>query len=250
MGRRKKQLQDLGECAYCPSPATTRDHIPPQGIFAKGMPNKPWVPCCLECNRGASKDDEYMQRIAMLCGAEGCGDAQDVEERFMRALKREEAKGLQTEILASLSPLSPEQELLFPGGINLALKGDRIGKIAEKNVRGWFFKLKGKRLPPGYEVMKYMAGTGLGDPVLLKNEELIEKCPGFFFGDTAFAFRVAFDPGDEFLTCWRLEFYKVFKVIAYTCKMGEETFQVVNLENPYQIPVNPGEVTSEGFEGD
>jgi hypothetical protein len=52
------------------NPATTRDHLPPQGLFAKGMPNKPWVPSCLDCNRGASKDDEYMQRLAMLCGAD------------------------------------------------------------------------------------------------------------------------------------------------------------------------------------
>jgi hypothetical protein len=98
--------------------------------------------------------------------------------------------------------------------------------------------------------MKYIAGTGRGAPVLVRNEELIEKCPGFDFGDTAFAFRVAFDPGDELLTCWRLEFYRVFKVMAYTCKMREDTFQVVNLENPYQVPVNPGEVTPEGSESE
>jgi hypothetical protein len=98
--------------------------------------------------------------------------------------------------------------------------------------------------------MKYMAGTGRGAPVLARNEELIEKCPGYYFGDTAFAFRVAFDPSDEFLTCWRLEFYRVFKVMAYTCKMGEDTFQVVNLENPYQIPVNPDEVMTEETESE
>jgi hypothetical protein len=107
MGKRKKKSEDLGECAYCPKPATTRDHVPPQGL-AKGMPNKPWVPSCLDCNRGASKDDEYMQRLAMLCGADACSDARDVEERFMRALEREEAKGLQAEVRASLSPLSPD----------------------------------------------------------------------------------------------------------------------------------------------
>jgi hypothetical protein len=46
MGTRK--TEDLGECAYCPNPATTKDDNPPRGMFAKGMPNKPWVPSCLD----------------------------------------------------------------------------------------------------------------------------------------------------------------------------------------------------------
>ena len=98
MGKCKKKPEDLGECAYCPKPATMRAQLPPQGLFANGMPNKPWVPSCLDCNRGASEDDEYMQGPAMLCGADACSDARDVEERFMRALEREEAKGLQSEV--------------------------------------------------------------------------------------------------------------------------------------------------------
>ena len=83
-----KKSDILGECAYCPNPGTTKDHIPPQTFYAKGTQNKPWVPACKSCNVGASKDDEYMQRIAMLWGAES-KDATDAEERFFRARQRE-----------------------------------------------------------------------------------------------------------------------------------------------------------------
>src|SRR5208282_3836843 len=30
----RKKDSDLGECALCPAPATTEDHMPPKGIFA------------------------------------------------------------------------------------------------------------------------------------------------------------------------------------------------------------------------
>jgi hypothetical protein len=70
MSKRRKSEKDLGECAYCAAQATTEDHTPPKGIFAKGMPNKPWVPACRACNSGASLDDQYMQRLSMLWGAD------------------------------------------------------------------------------------------------------------------------------------------------------------------------------------
>src|SRR4051812_40055045 len=121
---KSEEPEILGECAYCPNPGTTKDHIPAQTIYAKGTQNKPWVPACPSCNGGASKDDEYMQRLAMLWGTDGSKDAAAAGERFLKALQREEARGLQADVLASLSPQCPEAELLFPGGINMALGGE------------------------------------------------------------------------------------------------------------------------------
>jgi len=230
-----KKSEDLGECAYCSNAATTRDHIPPQTIFAKGTQNKPWVPACHNCNKGATKDDEYMQRIALLWGADVTKDALDVEERFMRALQREEAKGLQADLLASLSPLGPAEELLFPGGINLALKGERLGRIVDKLVRGWWFKLtKGNKIPSNHSIMKYTLGDRRQDnPVYEFNEREIVKIPGFFLGDYAFTFQLAYCQKSR-LTCWLFRFYKVFAIMAYTCKVEENgDFQILDLRTPY-----------------
>lgn len=132
---KQKEPTVFGECAYCPNPGTTQDHVPPKTIFAKGTQNRPWVPACRDCNGGATKDDEYMQRLAMLWGTEGSKDALDVEDRFFKALQREEAKGLQADVRGCLTPLKPEAELLFPGGINMALQGERLGRITDKLVR-------------------------------------------------------------------------------------------------------------------
>lgn len=232
MAKRRKKDNHLGECAYCPAPATTKDHIPPKGMFAKATPNKPWVPACRSCNVGASLDDEYMLRLSMLWGADACNDAIEVGEKFMRSLERPDAQGLQAEVRRSLSPL--EDESLFSGGINMALQGDRLGHVTDKLVRGWWFKLVGERGPEGYEIMKYLLGKGRDNPLYEANEKLIETCPGYFVGDRAFTVRLAYCP-NSVLTCWLFEFYKVFKVMAYTCKMSETDFQILDLRKPFSV---------------
>lgn len=226
----------LGECAYCPNPGTTKDHIPPQTIYAKGTHNKPWVPACHSCNRGASTDDEYMQRLAMLWGAEASKDAQAVEERFIRALQRKEAKGLQSEVLASLSKQTPEQETLFPGGINIALQGARLGRITDKLVRGWWYKLSnGLKIPVEHSIMKYNLGARKKtNPLYEFNEQEIGKCPGFFSGDYAFSMQMAYCPNSQ-LTCWRFTFFKVFGIMAYTCRKHDAGFDILDLRKPYSV---------------
>jgi hypothetical protein len=103
---KSKEPENLGECAYCPKQGTTKDHIPPQTIYAKGTQNKPWVPACQCCNGGASKDDEYMRRLAMLWGTDGSKDAAAAEERFFHNLiNSPEAEGerdYQSAVLQSL----------------------------------------------------------------------------------------------------------------------------------------------------
>ncbi|HUT90531.1 MAG TPA: hypothetical protein VMY37_13600 [Thermoguttaceae bacterium] len=232
MSKPRKKDNLLGECAYCPAPATTKDHIPPKGMFAKGTPNKPWVPACGACNGGASLDDEYMQRLSMLWGADACKDAIEVGEKFMRSLERPEAQGLQAEVRRSLSPM--EDESLFPGGINMALQGDRLGHVTDKLVRGWWFKFTAERVPEGYEIMKYLPGGRRDNPLYEANEKLIETCPGYSVGDMAFVVRFAYCP-NSLLTCWLFEFYKVFKIMAYTCKMGEDHFQILDLRKPFAV---------------
>lgn len=231
---KRKESEILGECAYCPNPGTTKDHIPPQTIFAKGTQNKPWVPACRSCNGGASKDDEYLQRLAMLRGAEGCKDACAVEERFLKALQREEATGLKADVLASLSPLTQEEELMFPEGINIALQGERLGRITDKLVRGWWYKLtNGQKIRSDHSIMKYALGHRTKtNPLYEFNEMEIGKCPGFFSGDYAFSVQMGYCPNSH-LTCWRFTFFRVFGIIAYTCRKHEEGFDILDLRKPY-----------------
>jgi hypothetical protein len=225
-------MMTWGECAYCGAPATTRDHIPPRGTYTKTWPDKPWVPACLECNKGASLDDEYMKRLAMLYGADACQDAAEVGEEFMRSLERPEAAGLRAELLESLIFVPNDPHV--PGGVSISLKGSRLEKITDKLVRGWWFKLSGTRLPEDHEIMKYQVGKKLDNPLLELNEKIIVAAPGFYIGDEAFGFRLAYCP-ESLMTCWLFDFYRVFKIMAYTCEMQEKTFKILDLRSYYQV---------------
>lgn len=48
-------------CAYCGNYAETEDHVPSRCFLDKPHPqNMPVVPCCKQCNRDFSEDEEYV----------------------------------------------------------------------------------------------------------------------------------------------------------------------------------------------
>jgi hypothetical protein len=68
---------DMKHCAICGKPCetTTRDHIPPKGLFGKPLPdNLLTVPSCQQCNQEASGDDEYFRLLAVEWDASRIGD--------------------------------------------------------------------------------------------------------------------------------------------------------------------------------
>jgi hypothetical protein len=77
---KKRRKQKHGPCAFCRKPASTRDHVPPKGLFGQPLPsNLITVPACRDCNAGAGQDDEVMQEMAVDAGhgipGGGCNDA-------------------------------------------------------------------------------------------------------------------------------------------------------------------------------
>jgi hypothetical protein len=69
----RKLKKNPGICALCGSqPATTRDHLPPQGIYPKELRNGVelyWVPACKDCNGGSSPEDECFKVQMGFVGA-------------------------------------------------------------------------------------------------------------------------------------------------------------------------------------
>jgi hypothetical protein len=117
---------------------------------------------------------------------------------------------------------------------HMALQGERLGRVTDKIVRGWWFKLTRTRLPNGHRIMRFIPGKKQDVNLLYEiNEAVIRRCPGHFFGDYAFTFQLAFCPNSR-LTCWLFRFYKVFEIMAYSCKIQEnEGFQILDLRAPF-----------------
>jgi hypothetical protein len=137
-----------------PPPATTDDHVPPKGLFAKPYPTLITVPSCDGHNSGNSKDDEYF-RLALTVrqDIEQQRDAHAAQQAALRALARPQARGL----LASFLGNTRAVELRTPGGLYLGNGGlytpdiRRVCAVAQRTALGLFYHDVGHRLPDEYE---------------------------------------------------------------------------------------------------
>ena len=136
------------------------DHIPPKTIFPQPIPNGVelvTVPCCKRCNGRASQDDKYFAAIlSSSLAAQKRPEGIAVWERLVRGATwyREEKgfwKGIQQNIEI--------RERRSPGGILLeALPAHtnyqpRFQRVLDRIVRGFFFKLRGRRVPDDFAVV-------------------------------------------------------------------------------------------------
>ncbi len=54
-------------CVFCGvRDGTTKDHVPPKGMFPPPRPNLITVPACVTCNGGASEIDERFRTMLSL----------------------------------------------------------------------------------------------------------------------------------------------------------------------------------------
>jgi hypothetical protein len=109
---------DQKQCAYCGGAATTRDHIPPENLFARPRPgNLITVPACGTCNHGASDDDEvFRNELSIMAGS--FGESPKAAERLrsaMRGIRRNKAT------LARMVSGAKPVERYTKGGIYLGL---------------------------------------------------------------------------------------------------------------------------------
>jgi len=127
-------------CAYCGAPATTDDHIPPQGLLI-GVPRRmrPSVRACADCNGGASDDDEYFRDVVLKYHrVADKPEAQPAIERMFRAMKKPEKRGYAADAILRLT----EANVRTFGGIHLGrqpayhVDGERIERTAQRYVRG------------------------------------------------------------------------------------------------------------------
>jgi len=222
---KKKKIS--GECAYCGKPATTLDHVPPQGLFAKPRVGLIKVPACQECNNLASRDDEFLKRLSLTLGADRSQDAVQASQSVLRSLQYPEAQKMKEDLYGTIRPVQlPSSTGLsrLESSFKMTLDGERMGRIIRKVVRGLYFHVKGKRLPSKYLVETHVVGQEVPTAAFRENESHILAFPEIVVGDRAFTFRHIISPEDEFLSVWRLEFYGVTRYMGYTLlRDGSET---------------------------
>jgi hypothetical protein len=146
-----------GFCAFCGGLPSTKDHVPPRIFLDLPHPeNYPIIGACLDCNRGASLDEEY---VACLLEVAACGSVSPADlrrQKIARALETRPA------LAAKLA------ESLKSGGGFVISQEDRarLSAVLEKIARGlWAYEV-GETAQSSFATVRYAQIAGLRDDQL------------------------------------------------------------------------------------
>jgi len=139
-------------CAYCPSVATTVDHVPAQSLLVGVAPaDRPAVACCDRCNNQASADDEYFRdSILKYHRVADRPEVQPLVAKMIRALRKPKKKRYAAATMQSMT----EFRAITTAGLDLGVQpafrvnADRLNRTVERYVRGLHLFELGIRLPP------------------------------------------------------------------------------------------------------
>ena len=151
----KKKIKK-GICVYCGKlKEITKDHVPPECFFPKPKPsNLITVPSCVECNRGAGKDEEFFLATFMFSEV-GVTEAGKMlwNEKLHRMYEKN--LGLRGKIAKSLH----YSDIYTPAGIFLGRRmvidqdTKSFDKVVNKILRGLYYFEFSELLPANTEVL-------------------------------------------------------------------------------------------------
>jgi hypothetical protein len=135
-------------CAYCGTEApTTRDHIPPKGIFPDPRPaDLITVASCARCNHGASADDDRFRAYLSLHVGTDTVTTQRLWERAIRGIRRN--RQLHSRLLQEMEPtwLTTPSGVIQGRGVLGRWDSDAHDKTVERMIRGLYFRHYGEVL--------------------------------------------------------------------------------------------------------
>jgi len=205
-------------CVLCGDrPATTRDHIPPKGLFKGLGVQLITVPACSICNNGASSDDEDLRYfISAQIGKQSPGSAKLWDDGAHKSIKRKTK--LRESVIASASEVETsggqgniDVRIAFEAPVSI------YQKVFERTTRGLYFFHTGRILPPNTKVVVDMLDS---QPEL--NTPEIQSLTKHCIGAEAFVYRFGVDEADNSL--WLYEFYGSHWVMAKTGAVIEDAF--------------------------
>jgi len=217
-----------GECVYCgQTGAVTRDHIPPQNLFARPRPNNLiTVPCCRNCNKGFELDDEYF-RLAVTTGIsrELFPKEFDLSIQAINKLKQPRKIKFAKRMLASFAkrPVYTHGGLFLGEAGSLELDAERVVGTVRRVVRGLFFARSGRRLPTAGSVWVWSdwfgEGNGLDPESMASLKDIFEAlCTQgiHVVGKSVFRYSYLMDGEDPCASAWWLSFYEHRNFLAGT----------------------------------
>lgn len=221
----------MASCTYCNAPATTEDHIPPRGLYARPLPASMLkVPACGACNGGYSLDDEYFR--AMLSLSEQRGehpDATAAAEAFIRSLLKPKKIKFRRRFFKTTGriPVRTPDGLALPPKPGYAVDFARLERVVSRIVRALYLVEVRERLPLEVTVRAFAAETlaeiDLATMAELRQDilEPLLRQPVIDSGRGVLTYRWAADPVHATSTAWELVFYHSIVFLGLTLPPGD-----------------------------
>lgn len=213
-------------CIYCQTnPATTKDHVPPKGLFKEPRPsNLITVPACFECNASFQKDDEYFLNIALDIFASQTEDGAGVVKKQLRSMRRRESRAKWKPLLNTLMPveLRSEAGLILGSSVAIRIDTNRLMTTVNRIIRGLYYEVVKLPLPvdaivgclPLHEYEKRHPRNSRTPDLV----DCIPTLPSQVLGDGTFEFRHWIVEEQTFRSFWYLEFYGRLGFVGTTDK--------------------------------
>jgi hypothetical protein len=219
-GSRRKPV-----CAYCGQHVgTTRDHVPPKGLFAKPRPSLITVPCCEQCRNHQSLDDEYFVRmVSMKSGTADNPSANAARDSALRSLTKPAKRRFSSALLSSTKDLAVHSAAGIYLGQKMSYDVDlgRLCNVIQRTTRGIYFHEFGQRLPDDHRCKAYaLDGFDLAAPEILAQ---LRKLWGHAasgerkdLGENVFTYWMRKIAGPEGATAWDFVLYGSVAFLAFT----------------------------------
>ncbi len=194
-------------CAICGlRPGTTRDHVPPKGIFAKPRPdNLITVPACTICNNDASGlDERFLVNLGIHVSFHGGEGGRLFKERVLSTLGHN--KKLAREVIEGMRKVKLEADDGTFSGFAYERKWDDTAhdSVIERTIRGLHYHHYGEVLGSNSKVEVYFFKE-LGDLVEISTSWSQEE-----LGKGQVLYRhTRAKKGNEVKSLWLFQFYSM-----------------------------------------
>ncbi len=192
------------KCVFCGALATTRDHVPPQGVFPDPRPTDLiTVPACDICNNSTKLDDEYFRWLVATGSTDDDEAKRLIKERILPRFQSHPA------LLNQIMKGATQAEVFSEGGIYLGKKPafrfdrNRIQTVINKTVRGLYFHETGSILIQSSLVKEFALNPIFGESF----KEAVCSLPLSDIGKGVFSYRYWLNSDDPNETFWFLMFF-------------------------------------------
>ncbi|WP_207787704.1 hypothetical protein [Candidatus Thiosymbion oneisti] len=202
-------------CALCGiNLATTKDHIPPRGIYPKAIRhgiNFNTVPACKECNNGASMDDEEFK---MFVGF-NTGEYQEHPEIVIDSLAGTigNNKKIANQIFATKKNVYAYRgrSVLEPA-VAVMFNGRKLSKVISRVIRGLYWEKKGKALGYKSDIQIFMPQY-MQSEFFRSMKDVMDCSSPNYLNRKTFVYKCQFC--EDGSSIWGMQFFKKLSIFGY-----------------------------------